>query len=748
MAFQAAQAPSPLRGRSWPWLAAVLVPTALVFWNALRGGFVYDDLQLVRSNPALVGVGPLLEALARPYWGFAEGESGLGVGYWRPLSTGALFVGDRLGGGAPAGFHAVSLILHLAAVAAGFRLVAGLTGSPLAATAGGLVLALHPVQVESVAWISAVGDPLAGLLVLAGLVGFVRWRERGSRGSPLSTAACLLLGLLAKESAVALVPLVVALDLARGGPRPVVRAYLPLVGALALWWALRAWVFGSPLAGFDLVSSHLFVPAARQLSLRVELLGGALALLAWPAELNLFREVRPLLPPGDPELIRAWIALALLAVALGAALATRRRRLAFALAVVPLALAPALISFESIGRFPLSERFLYVAVLSPALLVALAVATLEAHAPRPVLALPVVLLAAWSGAQSHARVDVWRDELALFRASAQASPQSAYVRWGLGRVLLEDYRQSGDLATLDEAHEAFLAAQDMTSPADGSAPDPALLVTPYDQLQASLGVAWYLLICARDDPDECTFEEAELVFEELVRRTADSPYRLSHGRALTGLGIARSQVGRLAEAELALEEATVLAPELSEAWFALAELERRRGDLPAAEAAYRSALERTPRDAELQAALGETLVAQGRETEGRELLERAARAGAQDESWQAHVQLGVLAGQEGRFNEALARFDRALALDPDAAPAHLNRGKALLQLGRTAEASEAFGEACRTDPRSFEAHYNLGVLLLQTGQTVEARAHLRAALELDPDHELADRIRAALQSGG
>jgi tetratricopeptide (TPR) repeat protein len=322
------------------------------------------------------------------------------------------------------------------------------------------------------------------------------------------------------------------------------------------------------------------------------------------------------------------------------------------------------------------------------------------------------------------------------------------VRWGLGRALLEDYGRSGDLATLEEAHEAFLGAQDMTSPPDGSDPDPALLVTPYDQLQASLGVAWYLLICARDAPDECTFEEAELVFEELVRRTAGSPYRLSHGRALTGLGIARSRVGRLDEAELSLEEATARAPELAEAWFALAEFERRRGDLSAAEAAYRSALERTPRDAEIQTALGDTLVAQGREAEGRALLEQAARAGAGAERWQAHVQLGVLAGQEGRFDEALAEFDRALALDPDAAPAHLNRGKALLQLGRTAEAAEAFGEACRTDPRSFEAHYNLGVLLLQTGQPAEARPHLRAALELEPDHEVADRIRDALQSGG
>ena len=742
----AARSPAPL--------VLALAAGLAVYARALEGQFVYDDLHLVVANPALGGPLELFASLTRPYWAFLEGESSTDVGYWRPLSSVALFLGNALsnglgsfGVGAPLGFHAVSLALHLAATAVAYRLILGLVGNAWAAGAGAALFALHPVQVEAVAWISAVNDPLAGLCVLAGLDAFRRWRDRGSLGAPSGAAVWLALGLLAKESALCLVPLAMALDFARPARAPSARArgasgYGSFALVIAGWWALRALVFHSPWGGFDQVTAHLYVPSARSLALRAELFGGALRLLVWPAQLNLFREVRPVVPPGDPTLVAAWIAVGLYAAAVLWAAFARKRTLCFALLIPLAALMPALIAFESVGRCPLSERFLYVSALAPALAWALLVD--RPRIPKPALLAASLVLVAGLGLRSRARTEVWRDERALFRSAVAASPKSPYVRWGLGRVLLDEFQETGDRVTLEEGYQAFQAAQDICSPPDGSAPDPSVLTTDYDELQASLGVGWYFLLCAEHDPSDCTFEEAELVFAELAKRTAGTPYRMSHARAQTGLGIARSYLGRLDEAELALSEATNLAPGLSEAWLARGELARRRGDWAKAEESFRRALERAPNTPEAHVGLAQALTAQGRSAEAAPLLARALEL--DPEASAAHVELGVLAGQAGRYEEALAHFDRALAIDPDFGPAHLNRGKALLRLERDADAVLALQAACRAEPDSFEAHYNLGVLLVNSGLAAEGCGHLRAALDLRPDHELAAEIRAALEA--
>jgi tetratricopeptide (TPR) repeat protein len=726
-------------------LLLALLATGAVFAKALGGEFVYDDLHLALANPALAGPKQLLASLAEPYWGFLENQLSAGVGYWRPLSGVALYLGNALGGGEPAGFHGVSLALHLAATAAAFRLLRGLAQRPWAAGAGAALFALHPVQVESVAWISAVNDPLAGLCVIAGLDAFRRWRDAGSSGAPLGAATWLAVGLLAKESALCLVALALALDLCRSVRAPIARGYAALAVVVAGWWALRAAVFGSPLAGFDLASAHLFVSSERLLGLRAELLGGALRLLVWPAGLNLFREVRPEVPAGDPALVSAWIAIGLYALALLATGLSRKRRLLFALLVPLAALAPALIGFQSVGRFPLSERFLYVAVLSPALAWSLLAARPWPVVPRPAVAAVSLAAIAALGLKSRARIEFWRDELTLYRTAVAASPKSAYVRWGLGRVLLERFQETGDRVVLEEAHDSFLAAQDLSSP-QGADADPSVLTTADDQLQSSLGVGWYYLLCAQHDPGECTFEEAELVFAEIARRTADTPFRVARARALIGLGVARSHLGRGAEAELSLAEATQIAPELAEAWLARAELELQRRAWSEAEASYRRALERAPKDAGAHVGLARALAAQDRAAEAAPLLARALDLDPRAAG--AHVQLGALAGRAGRYDEALAHFDRALAIDPNDGLAHLNRGKALLQLDRKPDAVEAFQAACRAAPDSFEAHYNLGALLLESGITAEGAGHLRAALRIEPDHELAEQIRAALRAAG
>lgn len=734
--------PAPVR---WGLLALVLAIVAAVYWRGLAGEFVYDDLWLVGRNPAIHSLERLPEAFVRAHWDVADPAQAARVGYWRPLTSVALFTGYALGGGDPPAFHVVSLVCHLAAIALAFLLALRLTRSTPAALATALLFGLHPVQVEAVSWISAVNDPLSGAFCLAALLAHLRWRERGSRGWPLATAPLFALGLLAKESAIAFLPLVLALDAGRpvaAGEarfRPVWRAFAPALGVLVLYWLARIAVFGDAFAGFDRITSHLDATFAREITLRIELIGGALALLVAPLRLNLFREVRPEVTATDAAV---WLgALALVLWVLATSLAWRRRsRLVLAALLVMLAgIAPAFVRIESIGRFPLSERFLYLSVFGVALLATTCAMRWLARLPALTL---LALLALASGLKSHARTAFWADEESVFRASAAASPRSMYVQWGLGRVLLDKFRRTSDLATLDEANRAALAAQDLWS-----TDDPSVLRTNDDILQANLEHGWCQILCALHRPDECSLGEAELVFGGIVERFADSP------AAYCGLGVAQRLQGKLVEAEAAFRRALELNPRHHESWFALAQMlieQRRWSD---ALAAFDRCVQLEPDDVVSLLQLAKAAIELDAMDRARQALSRVRRL--EPENPDALIQLGVLAARERRFDQAVEFAESALKLDGAHGEAHLLRANALVQAGQVSRAIEAYQDAIRwlqepaLDPtrpaQLFEALFNLSQMLIELGQGPQAVPFLEMALALEPEGARADELRRQLE---
>ncbi len=720
-------------------LVLALAAASAALWPALSGELVYDDLLLVARNPALVSASELARSFTSAHWDLpgeaqAAGEAPI-VGYWRPLTMLALYLGRVVGDGATWGHHAVSLAIHLCGVALVFALAQRLARSVAVAGAAALLFGLHPVHVESVAWISAVNDPLAGVLTLGSLVSYLRWRDQGSRGAPWLSGALLLLALLAKESALAWFALAPALDAGRrvaAGERRfarIVPAFAPALAALASYYVMRVGVFDDAAAGFDRITSYLYTSTARRLTLRVELLGGALALLVWPHPLNLFREVRPEVPWNDRTL---WLAIG--ACVLWAALAlwswrSARRELLAALLIAPAGLAPALIGFESIGRFPLSERFLYL----PAVGAALFVATLLVRStPRWFALSGVGALALAAGLQAHARTAVWRSEETLFRDGVARSPRSMYVQWGLGRVLLQRFQRTLHVADLLEAQEAFDAAQRI---AIENPRDPAVLTTPFDELQSSLGMGWYLLYCALHIPQECSLDEAELVFREITQRAPHS------AEAHCGLGVALRYLGRGDDAEKAFARATSENPRHYESWINLGHLQIERGRWREGLDAFDRCIAISPGSVEAHVALAMCATELALSARAKDALKAAVALAPNDPGVQ--TQLGVLAAREGRYDDALEAFERALKVQGSNGPTHLVRAKTLLFLGRPSEALAAFLEASRwlqepaLDPlrpqQTFEAFYNAGALASELSTPDKAIELLEEARKRDPD---------------
>lgn len=725
--------------REVPWLAAALALVSATLWPALAGDFVYDDLVLVLQNPHIRSWEGLRASLDSAYWDFLAPETASRLGYWRPLTSVALFLGHALAEGAASGFHAVSLCLHLVAVAAVFFLVRRLLHSAPAAALCATLFGVHPVQVEAVAWISSVNDPLYGACVLLGLNAHLAWRECGGRGLPLGAACAYALALLAKENAVAFLPLVAALELgALRAPRPraaLTRAALTYLAVSALYAAARIAVFEDAGGGVTRVTTDLALSHARALSLRVELLGGFLGLLAWPFDLSLFREIRPVIAPTDARFLGAAALVVLWLVACVLALRRGARPLAFALLVPAAGVLPALVRMESLGRFVLSDRFLYVAVLGAGLALALAARRLP-RAAGAALGVAVVLAA---GYLSRARTQVWRDELALFSATVEASPGSVYARWGLGRVLLERFQKSGDPNQVEQALHQFETVQDLVSPRDGSPPAADLFFTLDDVLQANVGVAWCYLNRALIHPDEYGFDEALGAFDATLARYPDSI------EAHTGRGVALVHLAEYDRARAAFERALELDELSVAAWFNLGLCEFRDGDLGASARALERAHALEPGDAQTRLWLATSLSEGGLDVErARALLE-----GLQGELpgvSELPLQLGALEARAGRLREALAHFEAALAIDPRLARAHLLAAKVRRQLGEGERALISAAEACRLDPDDFEAHLVCGNLLLEQGSARSARPYLQRALDVDPEGPLAAQLRDTLQA--
>ena len=157
-------------------LAAVVVATVLAHVRCLGLGFVYDDHRFVEKNPSIA-------TLAEPWRFFADpttasAAQGVEPDVWQPLRTLHFAVDRALFRLDPAGFHLGNLVIHVLVAALVWRLLlvllrgevargpwpagaAAERAAAVAAAAGALFFALHPVTVEAVAWVSSRGDLLA-----------------------------------------------------------------------------------------------------------------------------------------------------------------------------------------------------------------------------------------------------------------------------------------------------------------------------------------------------------------------------------------------------------------------------------------------------------------------------------------------------------------------------------------------------------------------------------------------------------
>lgn len=398
-----------------PWLALIpLLLGAAAHLGALDNGFTnWDDPLFLLANPLTEQ--PLQQGLG----GLLLTEN---IGYSIPLTV-LFYAGERaIFDLSPAGFHAVSLLLHLVVTALVVLLARRLGAAMLGAAAAAALFAVHPVVVEPVAWVVGQKDLLAAALLLAALV--IRAGDRGDGPARAAAVVALaVLSLAAKPSTVAAPLLILGIDALRARRLGAGRNLL-VYGATA-----AAAVAATALALIG--HGDNFANPTASLGLR------SLAEAGWAATVALRNLVAPVELTARyfaPETVWPWTLAGFLAAGLLAAGAARawargRRALAFGLGAALLAYAP------TSGLIPLTrglaDSYLYLPLALLAAGGATSLDRMAAARPRgaaAALAVALVLL----GLGSRAQVEVWRDAPALWTHTAAAYPGEprALVRVG------------------------------------------------------------------------------------------------------------------------------------------------------------------------------------------------------------------------------------------------------------------------------------------------------------------------------
>lgn len=544
----------------WSAVALTLV-TLAVFGPALVGEYVADDLQLVRSSPTFAGISYLWEAVRSPFWGFE-------LGYWRPLASGLLCVGHAVAGGEAVGAHAIALLVHLLAIAGAGLAARELTGDARKALIVAALFALHPAQVEPVAWASALGDPLAGAASLFALWRWLVWR-RGTRALPLGALAGLLLALLAKESGLAVVGLFVLAEWLAPGERRRAKGmvWLGVAAVVLSWLALRALVFGDVAAGFDRGRMELGFDLGQATSLRAILAARYLGVLVCPVALGPYRPM-----PADPSLLSGAGLPACVGLAVFAGLFVRARRrghgaVALGLGIVAVALAPVVLLPASLGPWPVVDRYLYLAVFG----LALSLCTWVRWPGWVVLA----VLAAAAG-RSALQVPAWRTHANVVEGALVQSPDHPLPHYM--QAVLDQEAAARDRRRHASARAEFVRAAELMRLPHYAHRQLVLTIGPDIAIGGAYAALFGALLPFAQVRTE--FEAAAQAFPEVAR-------------VAYALGVCYAEGNDFARAEVAFLRADALDPHPNQA-LALAQLFARAGRRADAIAWAETALARAP----------------------------------------------------------------------------------------------------------------------------------------------------------
>ncbi len=654
-------------------LTAVIVSYSPVWW----AGYVWDDDVYSTANPRIIGPLGLKEI-----WTTSAADIS-------PLTITTFWLEHALWGLTPLPYHLVNVFLHAACAVVLWQVLRNLRVP--GAWLGAALWALHPVQVESVAWVTETKNAESGLFYLLAALFFLRWLRgrdlRGGGGNGWNYGLTFLFAVLAMASKSSTV-------------------ILPLELMLGAWWMEGRWQWRNLVAMGPIFLSSI----------------AASALSVWTQGLNLAETINPQAVRTWPErLIMAgdavgfYLGKLLWPYPLMAIYPPWRPDAGSVFSYFPLLAVIGLLAIFWLKRDSWARPWFFVfAYFLMALL--------------PVLGLVDNPIFAYSLVFDHFQYLASMGPLALagtglVRSSELIRPEKPWLLPGLG---------VGWLLVLGIVswQRAWVYQSEKTLWADAVVKDPNNWVGYYNLGTFSEG-NW--------SPDE------KLAWFQ--KSLAINP---DYAPAHNNLGLVLEEKGEIDAATAQFEKALNLDSNYAAARYNVGRMLQQKGQVDAAIGQYEKALEIDPNFAAVHSNLGAGFYQKGQLDAA--MIEFRKAVEIDPNYADAHSNLGACLFQAGRMDEAIVEYQKALAIHPTDAGARRNLGLAFFRTGRL---DEAIGELQRTleiNPGFADAHTDLGNALLQKGRLDEAIAQFKGALQLEPNDSQARsnlvRAEAAQEASG
>jgi tetratricopeptide (TPR) repeat protein len=537
------------------------------------------------------------------------------------------------------------------------------------------LFALHPLHVESIAWVAERKDVLGAFFWFLTIWAYSRYVERPRSGRYLFVLLLFALGLMAKPMVVTLPFILLLLDY-----WPLERMQLHstrLKGERGMtqssafrlvWEKIPLFVLSGAITVVTIIAQRQ-VGALKSIEAYPFKLRIANALVScisyigkmvWPHKLAIFYPF----PTAIPLWQSAGAGLLLITVTvLLMRVAVNRPYLVVGWLWYLVILLP-VIGLVQVGGQAMADRYTYLSLIGLFIIIAWGVPSLLASWRRGkmVITLATSVLLLGFAICSVLQVRYWQNSISLFRHTDKVTSNNDVAHNHLGMALVSQ-------GELEEAMSHYAAA---------------LRIKPRERyVHSNLGVA-----LARQG----RLEEAIGHYTEALRVKPD------FAEAHNNLGNALAKQGKLEEAIRHYSEALRIKPDFAEAHNNLGNALAMQGELEEAIRNYSEALQIKP------------------------------------DYTGAHNNLGNAFAMQGRIEEATSHYSEALRISPEHAKAHNNLGNMLAMQGELEEAMSHYSEALRIKPDYVRAHYNLANTLAEMGRLDEAIGHYSEARRIKPDY--------------